>query len=197
MGWVEELVFGCGHPCDPAAVPAVLGLEGGPDSVHRQSSLQCATEAGSHSAKLCPRLRSFRRCCSDTKNAFDDFVCAAEESGDNGLVELDEDVKEQILDAIKDGLGADIWVEVAMNMQRQVPAVFSDGVQLCRQPSSFHRCTGKAVDVSVIMQREVSAVPGCLWLWRCWRLWRAFFSRFLPNFRTPPHRVESRVSSEF
>ena len=43
----------------------------------------------------------------DTKNAFDELVCAPEESGDNGLVVLDEDVKEQILDAIKDGLGAD------------------------------------------------------------------------------------------
>ena len=41
----------------------------------------------------------------DTKNAFDELVCAAEESGDNGLVVLDEDVKEQILDAIMDGLG--------------------------------------------------------------------------------------------
>ena len=42
----------------------------------------------------------------DTKNAFNKLVCTAEESGDNGLVVLDEDVKEQILDAIKDGLGA-------------------------------------------------------------------------------------------
>ena len=56
----------------------------------------------------------------DTKNAFDELVCAAEESGDNGLVVLDEDVKEQISDAIKDGLGADYD---AVIMQRQVPAV--------------------------------------------------------------------------
>ena len=39
----------------------------------------------------------------DTKTAFDELVCAAEESGDNGLVVLDEDLKEQILDGIKDG----------------------------------------------------------------------------------------------
>ena len=42
-------------------------------------------------------------------NAFDDYVCAAEESGDNGLIELelDEDVEEQILDVTKDGQ----WVQ--------------------------------------------------------------------------------------
>ena len=39
----------------------------------------------------------------DTKNAFGELVCAAEESGDNGLVVMDEDLKEQILDGVKDG----------------------------------------------------------------------------------------------
>ena len=63
----------------------------------------------------------------DTKNAFDELVCAAEESGDNGLVVLDEDVKEQILDAIKDGLGADYDAVV---MQRQGPAVRWMGCKL-------------------------------------------------------------------
>ena len=53
------------------------------------------------------------------------LVCAAEESGDNGLVVLDEDVKEQILDAIKDGPGADY------DVQRQIPAVRWTGCKLC------------------------------------------------------------------
>ena len=61
-----------------------------------------------------------------TKNALDELVCAAEESGDNGLIVLDVDVKEQILGAIKDGLGADHDA-----VQRQVPAVRWTGCKLC------------------------------------------------------------------
>ena len=64
----------------------------------------------------------------DTKNAFDELVRAAEKSGDNRVVVLEEDVKEQILDAVKDGLGAD---NDAAIMQRQVPAVRWTGCKLC------------------------------------------------------------------
>ena len=100
-----------------------------------------------------------------TKNACDDFVCAAEESGNNGLIELDEDVEEQILDAILDGLGASIWVDVAVSMQRQVPAVL-----VCLR--SVHR--------------------QCLWLLLA--AVKGIFRSKNGIFRTPPHGVESRVS---
>ena len=50
------------------------------------------------------------------------------ERGENGLVVLDEDVKEQILDAIKDGLGADCDAAI---MQRQVPAARWMECKLC------------------------------------------------------------------
>ena len=112
--------------------------------IDRVLACSCATEVGTHSANCaeeCGDSAGALQKRADTKNACDDFVCAAEESGDNGLIELDEDVEEQILDAILDGLGASIWVDVAVRMQRQVPAVLG-----CLR--SVHR--------------------QCLW--RCWRL---------------------------
>ena len=66
-GREERWVFGCGRPCDPAAVPAVLGREGAPDSVHRQSScLQLCYRGWYPQCKLCRRMRRFRRCSSGT-----------------------------------------------------------------------------------------------------------------------------------
>ena len=59
----------------------------------------CATEAGTRSANCvedCGVSAGAVQEHVDTKNASDDFVCAAEESRDNGLIE--EDVKEQIFD---------------------------------------------------------------------------------------------------
>ena len=78
-------------------------------------SANCADDRGECSGAVLERV--------DAKNAFDVHVCAADESGDNGLIEFGEDGKEQFLDAIKDGWGADIWVSVAVNMQRQVPGI--------------------------------------------------------------------------
>ena len=60
-------------------------------------------------------LMIFRR--FDLKVRVDAIVCATKESGDNtGLIELDDDLKEQILDAINDGMGADMWVDVVVIM---------------------------------------------------------------------------------
>ena len=94
--------------------------------IDRVLACSCATDPGTHSANCaeeCGDSAGAVEDCVDTKNACDDSVCAAEESGDNGLIELHQDVEEQILDAILDGLGANIWIDVAVNMQRQVPAV--------------------------------------------------------------------------
>ena len=65
------LLFGCGRPCDPAAVPAVPRLEGAPDSVHRQSSrLQLSYSDVYPQCKLCRRPSRFFRCRSWTGLTF-------------------------------------------------------------------------------------------------------------------------------
>ena len=143
--------------------------------IDRVLACSCATEVGTHSANCAEECGDSAGAVQervDTKNACDDFVCAAEESGDNGLIELDEDVEEQILDAFLDGLGANIWV-----------------------------------DVAVIMQRQVSAIRGCIRSVHRQRLWlllaavKGLFAVFTASclrlFRTPPHEVESWVSSDF
>ena len=107
----------------------------------------------------------------DTKNAFDELVCAAEESGDNGFIELDEDVKEQTLDGIKDGLGADCEAAI---MQRQVPAVRWIGANRARTSSRFHRCRGMVADVFLTVQRQVQRGASDQFIdsvyGDCWRL---------------------------
>ena len=93
------------------------------------SLCSCSSSSSSLDVKV-PQIQFIDRvlACScateafDAKNASMVVVCAAKESSDNiGLVELDEDGKEQIVGAIKDGQsGADVWVDVAVIMQRQV-----------------------------------------------------------------------------
>ena len=137
--------------------------------IDRVLACSCATEAGTHSANCaeeCGDSAGAVEDCVDTKNACDDSVCAAEESGDNGLIELDEDVEEQILDAILDGLGANIWIDVAVIMQRQVSAILG-----CLR--SVHRQR---------LWLLLAAVKG---------LFAVFTASYLRLFWTPPHGVES------
>ena len=63
-----------------------LGRGGGPDSVHRQCScLQLCYRGWYPQCRLCGVSAGAVLERVDTENASDDFVCAAEEPGDNGL----------------------------------------------------------------------------------------------------------------
>ena len=108
-------VFGCGRPCGPAAV---LGREGAPDSFLRRSC-SCASPTGTQQCKLSRRPLF----C----NVLTPRTSAAEESGENELIELSEYGKEQILDAIKNGQEVQTCCRRSCDHAGQF-----DGVELCR-----------------------------------------------------------------
>ena len=92
--------------------------------MRRRRSANCVEDRGECCGAVLERV--------DVKNAIDVYVCAAEESGDNGLIELDEDGKEQFL-----GCGLPDVQNAAKEMCTKMASPTQEG---CKRLKKAARC---------------------------------------------------------